>query len=86
MTKSIIDTVTLALTLVFAIPVGLMGGNFLLSGQTILGSVFVVIAVLMVLVEEYLTTPTDLPGMAAKRVVGTVAKTEDETEQGRERS
>jgi hypothetical protein len=84
MAKSIIDTVTLALTLVFAIPVGLMGGNFLLSGRILLGSVFIALAVLMVVFEEYLTSPTDLPGMAAQRVVGTIAKTEDETEQGQE--
>jgi hypothetical protein len=84
MAKSIIDTVTLALTLVFAIPVALMGGNFLLSGQPILGSTFVVLAVLMVVIEEYLTSPTDIPGMAAKRVVGVIAKTEEEREQGQE--
>lgn len=86
MAKSIIDTAMFALTLVFALPVGLLGGNFLLSGQTILGSVFVGLAVLMIVVEEYLTSPTDLPGMAAKRVVGAIVKTEDEREEERERS
>lgn len=85
MANSIIDTITLALTLVFAIPVALLGGNFLLSGQTILGSVFVVLAVLMVVIEEYLTSPADIPGMAAKKAVGVIVKTEEnEDESDRE--
>jgi hypothetical protein len=86
MAKSIIDTITLALALVFAIPVGWVGVNFLLSSQIFLGSVFMALAVLMVVFEEYLTSPTDLPGMAAKRVVGVIAKTEDETDKQREQS
>lgn len=86
MAKSIIDTITLALTLVFAIPVALLGGNFLLSGQMVLGSVFVVLAVLMVVIEEHLTSPIDIPGMAAKKATSVIVKTEDEGEQRRERS
>lgn len=98
MMKSITGTVTFALTVAFAIPVGLLGLEFLVSGETFLGVVFVVFAVLMVVVEEYITSPTDLPGIAIRRVVGTVVKTDadvdtdtdtntnDETGRQRERS
>lgn len=72
-------TVTLAATLVFAIPVFLLGVDFVTSGNP-LGWVFVVLAVLMVVVEEYLTTPGDVPGMVAERVLGTVVKDPDPEE------
>jgi len=78
MGRGIVGTVTLAATLAFAIPVGLLGIEFLLDGRTLPGGGFLVLAVLMVAVEEYLTTPGDVPGEAAERVVGTVVRDPDE--------
>ena len=76
----IIGTIQLAATLVFALPVGLLGLSKLLAGDALVGGGFVAVAVLMVALEEYLTTPTDVPTSVAGKVVGTVAKTPDEDE------
>ncbi|WP_049971723.1 DUF7533 family protein [Haladaptatus cibarius] len=78
MKLGILDTVSLAATLVFALPIGLLGIERLIAGQTLLGGAFVAIAVLMVFLREWLTTPEDIPASAAKKVVGTVAKTDDD--------
>ena len=69
----IIDTIKLAGTLVLAIPAALAGLEFLVNGDTLAGGVFVSLAVLLVVVQHSVTTPTDLPGMAAKRIAGSVA-------------
>ena len=74
----IIGTLQLAATLVFALPVGLLGVQFLLDGRTLFGAGFVVVAVLMVALEEYLTTPTDVPAAAAEKAVGKVVETPDD--------
>lgn len=78
MSRGIIGTIQLAATLVFAIPVAYVGVDFLLSGRTLVGAGFLVVAALMVAAEEYLTTPGDLPGEAVEKAVGTVAKDEEE--------
>jgi hypothetical protein len=91
MAKGILGTIGLALTLAFAIPVALLGLQFLaLDGQPILGVAFLAIAVLMVAVEEYLTTPTDVPGMILGKTVSTVVdepteESEDEGYEGHEK-
>ncbi|UPM42560.1 DUF7533 family protein [Halocatena salina] len=77
MPKGIIDTITLAITVAFALPVGMFGVQFLLSEQLLLGSVFIGIAALMIIAEEYITTPSDLPAIAAQRVVGSITTTDD---------
>lgn len=74
MARSILGTVGLALTLAFAIPVALLGLDFLVRGRTLEGAAFLGIAALMVAVEEYVTTPTDIPGMVAGRVLGSAVK------------
>jgi len=76
----IMDTVQLAATLVFALPVGLLGGQFLLDGKVLMGAGFVVVAVLMVVLEEYLTTPKDVPSAVAEKAVGKVVKRPDDEE------
>ena len=74
MGRGILGLVGLAVTLAFAIPVGLLGLDMLSSGNTLVGGGFIAFAVLMVLLQEYLTTPGDIPGRVAGRLVGTVAK------------
>jgi len=76
----IIGTIQLAGTLVLALPVGLLGVEKLLAGQTAVGAAFVGVAALMVALEEYLTTPGDVPGSVARKTLGKVAKTPDEEE------
>lgn len=81
MPKGILETVGLVTVLVFAIPVALFGVEHLVRGEIFQGVAFVGIAALMVAVEQYLTTPTDVPGMVAEKTVGAVVKADEpETE------
>ena len=74
----IMDTIGLAASLVFALPVGIFGLNRLVDGQTLLGGGLVVVAVLMVLLPQKLTTPMDIPQKIAGKAVGTAVKTPDD--------
>lgn len=79
MGRSIIGLVGLGATLVFALPAALLGLEFLLvRGRTVAGVALVVVAVLMIVVEEYLTTPGDVVGIVAEQTVGRIAKDPDE--------
>ncbi|WP_254543212.1 DUF7533 family protein [Halomarina pelagica] len=78
MARGIIGTLQLAVTVAFAAPIALLGLSFLRSGETLLGAGFVAFAVLMLLVEEYLTTPQDVPAKVAEKAVGTVLPDEDD--------
>lgn len=68
MARSILELGGLAATLLFAVPVAMFGADLLLRGRPV-GLVFLVLAVAMVAVEEYLLDPTDLPGRAVERLV-----------------
>jgi hypothetical protein len=74
MGRGILGLVGLAVTLAFAVPVGLLGLDMLTRGNTMVGGGFLAFAVLMVVLQEYLTTPGDVPGRVAGRLVGSVAK------------
>lgn len=73
-------TIQLAATLVFAIPVGIFGLNTLLAGQEALGGGLLAVAVLMVVLPHYLTTPGDIPATIAEKVVGKAVTVPDEEE------
>jgi hypothetical protein len=77
MRLGILETVGLAASLVFAIPVGLYGIETLASGNRALGVGLLIVAALMVVLPRRLTTPTDLPGAILERVVGTAVKEPD---------
>jgi hypothetical protein len=81
--KGIIGTLQLAATLVFAIPVAMLGVDFLLRGRLLAGGGFLLIAVLMVAVEEYVTKPSDVPATAAEtaaeRAAEAVASDDEES-------
>lgn len=78
MAKSILGLVGLAVTLAFAVPIALFGLSLLGRGQTLWGGFALAVAVLMVVMQEYITTPGDIPGKVAERVVGTVVKEPEE--------
>lgn len=78
MARSLMGLVGLGATLVFALPAALLGIEFLVRGRTAGGLALVVAAVLMIAVEEYITTPGDIAGMVADQTVGRLAETEDE--------
>jgi len=77
MARGILETIGLAATLVLAIPIALFGAEHLVRGELVAGVAYVGIAVGLVLVEQYLTTPTDVPGKVAEETVGKVVKTEE---------
>lgn len=81
MARGILGLVGLAATLVFALPVAYLGVDMLLSGNGLLGAGFLGLAALMIAIEEYLTTPGDVPAKLAERVVGTVAAEPDADEE-----
>jgi hypothetical protein len=71
----IIDTIKLAGTLVFAIPAALAGLDFLLNrDDTGIGLTLIGLAIGLVVIQHWLTMPTDIPELVANRVVDTVAK------------
>jgi hypothetical protein len=76
----ILEMVGLAATLVFAIPVALFGLERLVGGDTLVGVGLLVVAVLMVVLPRRLTTPQDIPGEVAERVVGSAVKSDDDSE------
>jgi len=77
MAKGIIGQVQLLATVVLAVPVAMLGADFLLNGKTLVGLGFLVFAVLMVAVEEYVTKPTDVATDAATEAASAVVETPD---------
>lgn len=80
MRLGILDTVGLAASLIFALPVGVYGAERLLGGDAFLGGVLVAVAALMVLLPRRLTTPGDLPAAAAEKVVGAAVADREESD------
>lgn len=72
MARSLTGYVGLGATLVFALPAVLLGVEFLLRGRTTWGVALVVVGVLMVVVEERITTPGDVPGLVAEQTIGRI--------------
>jgi len=68
----LVDTIQLAISLVFAGPLGIFGLNMALDGRPV-GWGLVVVAVLMVVLPYYLWSPPglgDLASAAAGRITG----------------
>lgn len=71
----IVDTIKLAGTLVLAIPAALAGLEFLVvRGEPAVGAVLLVLAAGLVVVQQYVPTPSSLPTLLAKRVVGSATQ------------
>ncbi|KTG11048.1 hypothetical protein AUR64_06340 [Haloprofundus marisrubri] len=81
MALGILDTIGLAATLVFAIPVAIYGIEQLVSGETLFGVALLAVAAAMVLVPRYVTTPDDIPGKAAEKAVGSAVKSPEKNEE-----
>lgn len=80
MSRGIIGLVQLAGSVVFAAPVGIFGLFKLTAGEVLLGSGFLLLAVLMVVGQEIYTSPRDLPVQLAQRIVGRVVTRPDDDE------
>jgi len=74
MGTGIVGMITQLGTVAVAAMIGMMGVDFFFHGQRLVGVGFVAFAVLMVLVEEYVTTPGDVAGDLAASVVGKVVE------------
>lgn len=68
----LLDLVGLAATLMFAVPVGVHGATRLLSGSTLAGGFFLVVAALMVALPQY------LPGKFVELAVDAVVPDDEE--------
>lgn len=80
MNLGIVQTIELVASLMFAAPLGVFGISRLLDGDVALGTGLVIVAALMVLLPQYLTTPGDVPGKVLGKVgVGTDASDGSET-------
>lgn len=73
----ILDLITLAIALAFAAPAALFGVETLLAGDPT-GWVFLAFAAGILVFERYVTTPTDIPVIAAQRATDTVAEDPNE--------
>ncbi|MFA9417199.1 hypothetical protein [Natrinema sp. HArc-T2] len=74
----IIDTIKLAGTLVLALPAAIAGLELvLIRGQTTFGVALIGLAVGLVAIQHWLTLPTDIPELLAKRFVGAITKDPD---------
>ena len=80
MSLGIGDTVQLAAALIFAIPLGVLGGQYLLGGRPFLGGLLLAVALLMVVLPHALTTPADVPSKVAEKAVGKAVKTPEDDE------
>lgn len=70
MRLGLLGTVQLAATVVFAAPVGVFGLSRLAAGDIPLGAGLVAVAVAMVALPQYLTTPGEIPARIVERLVG----------------
>ena len=77
MRPGIIGTLQLAVTFAFALPVALLGAMLLADGN-LLGVPFLALSAVMLVAQQYLTTPSDLPAVAVEKAVGAVVKEPDE--------
>jgi len=76
----IVETVQRMGTAVVVVLVALPAVDFLLRGEVVVGGGLLAIAVIVVLVSEYVVSPTDVPASAAERTAGRIAKDLDDEE------
>jgi len=71
-TRTIIGIVGLAITVAFVTPVAIAGVLVLLEGDYLTGGALLGLAALAILIEEYVTSPTDVPVELTQWAVGKV--------------
>jgi len=78
MPRGIMEMLSSVGTLLFALPVALAGVELLLRGNLLVGVGLFSVALAMIAVEQYIDTPSDLPGLAASKLVEAVLRLPDE--------
>ena len=81
MRLGLLATIQLAATVVFAAPVGVFGLTRLTEGDPLLGGGLLAVAIAMVTLPQYLTTPGEIPMKIVKRLVGRAVVTPDDDEE-----
>jgi hypothetical protein len=84
MRLGILGTIQLAATVVFAAPVGVFGLTRLTEGDILLGGGLFAVAIAMVALPHYLTTPGEIPLKIIESVVGRAVVTPDDDDKGPE--
>ena len=74
----LLATIQLAATVVFAAPVGIFGLTRLTEGDVLLGGGLVAVAIAMVALPQYLTTPGEIPMKVVEAVIGRAVVTPDD--------
>jgi len=74
MSKGLIGTLQFAASVVVAVPVAAFGLFKLAEGAPRLGALFLCLAVLVVVFEEVVTSPSDIPAAILERVGGRVVQ------------
>mgnify|MGYP006914316959 FL=1 len=78
MRLGLLATIQLAATVVFAAPVGIFGLTRLTEGDLLLGGGLLAVAIAMVALPQYLTTPGEIPLKILERLVGRAVVTPDD--------
>lgn len=73
----ILDLVSLAVALAFALPIALFGAELVVGGRPF-GLVYVGIAGALLAAQHYLTTPEDVPARAVQYAVGKFVRKKDD--------
>ncbi|PSQ59782.1 MAG: hypothetical protein BRD23_03485 [Halobacteriales archaeon SW_9_67_25] len=80
MSKGLIGTLQFAASVVVAVPVAAFGLFKFAEGAPLLGVLFLALAVGVVVFEEAITSPTDIPAAILERVGGRVVETPEDEE------
>ena len=78
MSWGILEMLGSAMTLLFATTLALAGAELLVGGNVAVGIGLLGVAIGMILLERYVTTPSDLPVLVASKLVGAVARPPDD--------
>lgn len=66
--------------LMIAIPPALAGAELLLRGNFVVGAGLLGVAIAMVVADQYIMTPGDLPKLVASKLVSAVVRTPEDEE------
>jgi hypothetical protein len=78
MSVGILEMLGSVTTLLFSITLALAGAELLLGGNLSVGVGLLGMAFAVVVVERYVTTPSDLPVLAASKLVDAIVRPPDE--------
>lgn len=78
MSWGILDILGSAMTLIFATTLALAGAELLLGGNLAVGIGLLGVALGMVVLDQYVTTPGDLPALVASKLVDAVVRPPDD--------